>query len=222
MRDGNDLPLSHEAVYQYLELRARTEIRDPVLDAMESYAANRSIPLIGRAGGRFLEVSARAIGARRVFELGSGFGYSAYWFATAVGPAGEVVCTEKDADSSEAARELMDGTPQWTRIRYLEGDPGTALDATSGEFDVIFCDAIKSRYPELWKRSAERLRIGGLYVADNALWHGGVVSGQDVSEATVGFTQAILEHHRLIADDPRYITSMVPIRDGLLIALRVA
>ena len=89
-----------DAVESYLEL-ARTEHDEPVLVEMETRAAEHGFPIVGRATGRFLELAARAVGARRVMELGSGYGYSAYWFARAVGPDGEVVCTDGEPTPSQ-------------------------------------------------------------------------------------------------------------------------
>ncbi|MFP4312177.1 MAG: O-methyltransferase, partial [Nitriliruptoraceae bacterium] len=77
---------------------------DPVLDDMERRADALGFPIVGRAVGRFLELQARMVGARRVVELGSGFGYSAYWFAGAVtGLSGEVICTDTDPANAELA-----------------------------------------------------------------------------------------------------------------------
>jgi caffeoyl-CoA O-methyltransferase len=69
---------------------------EPVLQEMEAEGRDRGFPIIGRLCGVWLELLARSIGARRVFELGSGFGFSAYWFARAVGPGGEVHGTDGD------------------------------------------------------------------------------------------------------------------------------
>src|SRR5690554_799264 len=92
-----------EAVDDYLTDLARLGHDDPVLVDMEAYADRHGFPIVGRATGRFLELAARAVGARRVMELGSGYGYSAYWFARAVGPDGEVVCTDGDHRNAERA-----------------------------------------------------------------------------------------------------------------------
>jgi predicted O-methyltransferase YrrM len=69
---------------------------EPVLLEMEAEGKERQFPIIGRLVGVMVELLARSVGASRVFELGSGFGYSAYWFARAVGPGGEVHCTDGD------------------------------------------------------------------------------------------------------------------------------
>ena len=98
-----------DAVESYLTELARTEHEDPVLVEMEARADEYGFPIVGRATGRFLELAARAVGARRVMELGSGYGYSAYWFARAVGLDGEVVCTD--------AIRRTPGWPRATSVR---------------------------------------------------------------------------------------------------------
>ena len=77
-----------DGVENYLTDLARTEHEEPVLVEMEARASEFGFPSVGRATGRYLELVARAVGARRVMELGSGYGYSALWFARAVGPDG--------------------------------------------------------------------------------------------------------------------------------------
>ena len=111
-----------DAVESYLTELARTEHEDPVLVQMEARAAEHGFPIVGRATGRFLELAARAVGARRVMELGSGYGYSAYWFARAVGPDGEVVCTDGDPENAKLAEDYLSTAGVWDRVRYRVGD----------------------------------------------------------------------------------------------------
>ena len=99
--------LVHPEVDRYLARLA--EPSDPVLREMEKLGTERGFPIVGPQVGAMLEVLAAAIGARRVLELGSGFGYSAYWFARAVGPDGLVVLTEGSAQRAEEARVSMIG-----------------------------------------------------------------------------------------------------------------
>src|SRR5919112_1204260 len=105
-------------VEEYLTARAGLEHDDEVLRDMEARAKEHGFPIVGRASGRYLELVARAVGARRVMELGSGYGYSAYWFARAVGPTGEVVCTDGDADNAKLAEEYLGRAGAWDRVRY--------------------------------------------------------------------------------------------------------
>lgn len=215
MADG----IVSQAVEDYLDDLAHGD--DPTLTAMESLAEEwGGFPIVGRAAGALLELQARAIGAERVFELGSGFGYSAYFFARAVGAGGEVVCTDLGEANVEKAEGFLTAAGVWDRVTYHLGDAGEALDAVDGEFDVIFCDADKERYPEHWRRASERIRVGGLYLCDNTLWYGRVATGEPTPDQP-GWTEAIVEHNRLVSSDDRYLTSIAPIRDGVLIALRV-
>ena len=106
-------------------------------------------------------------------------------------------------------------------IRWHVGDAVTHLGAAPGEFDVVYNDIDKDGYPAAWMAARERIRVGGLYVCDNVLWSGRVAV-QDPDDPRPLYTQAVLEHNRLIAEDERFVSSIVPTRDGVFVALRVA
>lgn len=190
---------------------------EPVLLAMEAEGDERGFPIVGRAVGVTLELLARSIGARRVMELGSGYGYSAYWFARAVGLAGEVHCTEGDPANAATAERYLTDAGLWDRVTYHVGDAVEQLAATDGDFDVVFCDIDKPGYPAAWRAAAERIRVGGLYLCDNTLG-----TSNDTVLDDNDRTRAIKEHNRLIADDERYLSTLIPTRQGLLVALRTA
>jgi predicted O-methyltransferase YrrM len=190
---------------------------EPVLLEMEREASDRGFPIIERLCGVTIELLARSVGARRVFELGSGYGYSAYWFSRAVGAGGEVHCTDGDAGNEQKAEGYLERAGAWDRVRWHVGDAVTNLAAVDGEFDVVYNDIDKDGYPDAWRAARERIRVGGLYLCDNVLWSGRVL--EDEPDET---TRAILEHNRLIADDERFVSSIVPTRDGVMVALRVA
>jgi caffeoyl-CoA O-methyltransferase len=194
---------------------------EPVLLEMEAEGKERGFPIIGRLVGVTVELLARSVGAKRVFELGSGFGYSAYWFARAVGPSGEVHGTDGDPANEPKALDYLSRAGLAEPIRWHVGDAVTHLAAAPGEFDVVYNDIDKDGYPAAWMAARERIRVGGLYVCDNVLWSGRVAV-QDRDDPRPVYTQAILEHNRLIAEDDRFISSIVPTRDGVFVALRVA
>jgi len=197
------------------DLQARHD--EPILLEMEAEGKERDFPIVGRNVGVTLEVLARSIGARRVMELGSGFGYSAYWFARAVGPGGEVHCTDGDPGNATKAEAYLSRTGLWDRVTYHVGDAVEQMAGVDGAFDVVYDDIDKHGYPDAWLAARDRVRVGGLYVCDNVLW-----SGRVLDEEPDRDTAAILEHNRLIADDERFISTIVPTRDGVLVALRVA
>jgi len=198
-----------------------TRYDEPVLLEMEAEGKERGFPIIGRLVGVTVELLARSVGAKRVFELGSGFGYSAYWFARAVGPSGEVHGTDGDPANEPKALDYLSRAGLAEPIRWHVGDAVTHLGAAPGEFDVVYNDIDKDGYPAAWMAARERIRVGGLYVCDNVLWSGRVAV-QDRDDPRPVYTQAILEHNRLIAEDDRFISSIVPTRDGVFVALRVA
>jgi caffeoyl-CoA O-methyltransferase len=198
-----------------------TRYDEPVLLEMEGEGKERGFPIIGRLVGVTVELLARSVGAKRVFELGSGFGYSAYWFARAVGPSGEVHGTDGDPANEPKALDYLSRAGLAEPIRWHVGDAVTHLGAAPGEFDVVYNDIDKDGYPAAWMAARERIRVGGLYVCDNVLWSGRVAV-QDRDDPRPVYTQAILEHNRMIAEDDRFISSIVPTRDGVFVALRVA
>ncbi len=195
---------------------------EPVLLEMEREGSERDFPIVGRLVGVTIEVMARAVGARRVFELGSGFGYSGYWFSRAVGPEGELHLTDGDPENERKAMDYLGRAGLDGPVRFHVGDAVTSLGQTEGEFDVVYCDIDKHGYPEAWRAASERIRPGGLYICDNVLWSGRVVEGLAEEDRRPEWTEAIREHNRLIAEDERYLSTIVPTRDGVMVALRVA
>jgi caffeoyl-CoA O-methyltransferase len=195
----------------------QTRHDEPVLLEMEKEGRERNFPIVGRNVGVTLEVLARSINARRVMELGSGFGYSAYWFARAVGESGEVYCTDGDAMNAAKAEAYLERAGLVNRVTYHVGDAVEQMATIDGVFDIVYDDIDKDGYPDAWRAARERIRVGGLYICDNVLWSGRVVEPEPDRN-----TSAILEHNKLIAEDDRFVSTIVPTRDGVFVALRVA
>jgi predicted O-methyltransferase YrrM len=204
----------------YMEQRL-TRLDEPVLLEMEAHAKERGFPIVGRNVGVTLEVLARAVRAHRIMELGSGFGYSAYWHARAVGSEGEVHLTDGDPENELKAADYLKRAGLADRVRFHVGDAVQELGRLDGDFDVIFNDIDKDGYPDAWRAASDRIRRDGLYVCDNVLWYGRVAVGE-ADDPRPRYTEAVLEHNRLIAEDERYLSTIVPTRDGVMVAVRVA
>jgi caffeoyl-CoA O-methyltransferase len=192
--------------------------RDAEMRAMETHAEETSFPIVGPAAGHLCYQIARMIGARRVFELGSGYGYSTAWFARAVreNGGGEVHHVVWDEDLSARARTHLAQLGFNGIVRFEVSEAVEALARANGLFDLIFNDIEKERYPDALPVIEGKLRPGGVLIVDNALWHGRVFDRTDRSKATRG----VRELTRRLASDADWITSLVPIRDGLLVAMR--
>jgi predicted O-methyltransferase YrrM len=192
--------------------------RPAEMQAMEAYAKETNFPIIGPSSGYFCYQVARMIGARRVFELGSGYGYSTAWFAQAVreNGGGEVHHVVWDEQLSQKARGHLGALGFRDLVAYHVGEAVQALREASGPFDLIFNDIDKHGYPASLPVIAEKLRPGGALIIDNMLWHGGIFDQNEQSPDA----QGVREFTRLITTDPGWIASLVPIRDGLIVAYK--
>jgi caffeoyl-CoA O-methyltransferase len=190
--------------------------RDEVLAEMEDYATEHDVPIVGPAVARVLQQLAMMVNARRVFELGSAIGYSTIWWAQAVGEGGRVIYTDGDSKNAERARGYFSRAGVDNRITLHVGDALEFLSEQKEEFDVIFNDVDKDDYPRVLRLVAPRLRKGGLFITDNVLWSGRVAE-KNPKDAR---TKAILEFNRKLSDSKEFYTTILPIRDGLAVALK--
>jgi caffeoyl-CoA O-methyltransferase len=192
--------------------------REPELQRMEIYAREHRFPIIGPACGHLCYQLARTIGARRVFELGSGFGYSTAFFARAVKENGGGVVHHVvwDQQLSDLARGHLGALGYEDIVEYHVAEAIETLRRTDGPFDIIFNDIDKHAYPESLEAIEPKLRPGGLLIVDNMLWSGRIFDDADRSADTEG----IRAMTRAISRNGRWITSIVPIRDGLVVATR--
>jgi len=189
--------------------------RDAVLTEMEQYATEKSIPIVGPAVARVLQQLALMIKARKIFELGSAIGYSTIWWARAVGEGGTVVYTDGDSQNAERARGYFTRASVSKQIVLRTGDALEILSEEKQEFDIIFNDVDKEDYPRVLRLIAPRLRKGGLFITDNVLWSGRVAEKNPDAR-----TKAILEFNRKLYDSEDFYTTLLPIRDGLAVALK--
>ena len=190
--------------------------RDAVLTEMEDYAAAHNVPIVGPAVGRILQQLALMISAKTVFELGSAIGYSTIWWAQAVGEKGRVTYTDGDPKNAERARGYFDRAGVASRITIHTGDALEFLSEQKQEFDILFNDVDKTDYPRVLRLVSPRLRKGGLFITDNVLWSGRVAEKNPKSAET----KAILEFNRQLAASPDFLTTILPIRDGVAVALK--
>jgi caffeoyl-CoA O-methyltransferase len=214
------MDITNPAVEDYIRgLLARHD--EPVLLEMEAEGKEKGFPIVGRMVGVVLEILARSIGAKRVFELGSGYGYSGYWFSRAVGPDGELYLTDGDPENEKKAQDYLSRAGLWEPVMFHVGDAVTSLNATEGQFDIVYCDIDKHGYPEAWRAARDRIRPGGLWICDNTLWSGRVTEGFAEEDPRPEWTSAIKEVNQAVASDPDYLSTILPIRDGDTVALRL-
>ena len=208
--------LLSESLDRYLE--DLVPARGEELAKMEGEARRSGFPIIGPTCGHFCYLVTRLIGARQVFEMGSGYGYSTAWFARAVreNGGGRVVHTVWEAALSQQARAHLTTLGYADIVEYRVAEAAAELRGTDGPFDLIFLDVDKEAYPAALDVIEDRLRPGGVLLADNMLLSGSILKDGDRSPRT----QAVREFTRRIMEGDRWIGSIVPQRDGLLLAYR--
>jgi predicted O-methyltransferase YrrM len=190
--------------------------RDEVLAEMEAEAARRDIPIVGPAVARVFYQLVLISRAKTVFEMGSAIGYSTIWWARAVGEGGRVIYTDGDSKNAGQARQYFERAGVADRITIHVGDALELLSEQKQEFDVIFNDVDKEDYPRVLRIAPSKLRKGGLFLTDNVLWSGKVAQ-KDPADA---HTKAILEFNRQLYNSPDFFTTILPIRDGVAVALK--
>lgn len=197
---------------------------DPVLERMEEYGRERDFPIVGPNVGRFLRVATTMVGAERVFEFGSGFGYSAVWIAGALPPEGEIVLTDYDDENLDRAREFLDDAGYGPLSTLYSGDAIHAFEETSGPFDVVLIDHEKRRYVDAFDLAVERIPEGGLVVADNMM--AGPVDPEQVEAALDGdqpvdeTTAGIASYIERVRDDPSFETVLLPLGQGIAVSVK--
>jgi len=199
--------------------------RPPVLQEMERQAKERDIPIIGPAVARLLYQYARLINAKTVFEMGSAIGYSTIWWAEAVGPNGKVHYTDGSHKNAAEARGYFEHAEVADRIEVHTGDALELLSERKEQFDILFCDVDKHDYPRVFHMAAARVRKGGLFLTDNTLWSGRVAyaaGNPDLPRPeSDNNTAGVVELNRLLYASPDWYTTIIPLRDGVTVAMRL-
>ncbi len=192
--------------------------REPELQKMEEIAEKNDFPIIGPACGYYCYQLARMINAKSVFELGSGYGYSTAWFAKAIreNGGGIVHHTVWDDKLSKQARRHLSALGSADVVQFHNAEAVETLRQTPGPFDIIFNDIDKEGYPDSLPVIKEKLRHGGVFIIDNMLWHGQTLDPSD-HEST---TEAIRRFTHDITHDSDWIVSLIPARDGMIVAYK--
>lgn len=208
-----------DAIERYLAGLNRRN--DPVLDAMAAEGRRRELPIVHPETGRLLQMLVASTGARRVLEIGTSIGYSTVWMARALPSDGLLITFEREHDLAMEARANFARAGVTSVANVMVGDASRLVSKVAGPFDLIFQDGDKLLYEPLLDRLLALLRPGGLLVADNALWRGEVVPGYvDRPHYPPDTTAALAAYNQRLASDPRVLSLVLPIGDGVSMAVK--
>src|SRR3989338_8824060 len=175
-------------------------VEDPTLSEMGELGEKINFPLVGPLVGRFLYQLAKLTGAKKIFEMGSGFGYSALWFALALPEDGVVHLTDPSQKNSELAKRFFLQANLAHKARFHVGDALEILPRIHENFDIIFIDIEKELYPKALDLAKPKINTGVLLIADNLLWFGQILEKQGD-----GSTEAIKEFNQKLFNDCNFI-----------------
>ena len=190
---------------------------DPFLEAMEERAQETGVPIVDRLVGRLLHILTQLKKPRLVVELGSGFGYSSYWFARALDHQGKVVLTDYSEQHMAYARKIFSKAGLSERTEFRVGD-ALRIGGEYENIDLLFIDIDKYQYLEAIKVMLPKLAENALVIADNALWHG------TVAEENSEFKDsgAVRQFNEFMFSHGDFFTTIVPLRDGVLLAYKLS
>ena len=181
----------------------------------EAHYEDKSM-LSGFFQGRVLSMLSHMIRPNTVLEIGTYLGYSALCLAEGLTDGGKVITLDIQEDTNAVARSFVAKTQFKDNIEFILGPATDIIPNLSGPFDLVFIDADKPNYSNYYNLVFDKVRPGGFIIADNVLWSGKVAE-KNPTEAS---TKAILEFNRLLYSTPNLLTTILPIRDGIAVALK--
>ena len=208
-----------EQLYRYITDLFAPE--DALLRDLPDDADKQGVPMIhiSPEQGKFLQVLMKAVGARKVLEIGSLFGYSTIWLARALPPEGKLITLELNPLHVKVTRQNIARAGLADRVEVREGLALNLLRSLDAEapFDVAFLDAVKSEYVDYLEHALRLVRPGGLIIGDNASAHGDVWQTTPAEDA--GFVSAMRAFNHRMATEPRLTSLLVPISDGMCVGV---
>lgn len=193
---------------------------DPLLREMEDYGGDHNVPSADREVALFVEITARAINAKRALEIGMAIGYTTTHLARAVGDDGLVVTIDPSDEMIQAAEGYLTRAGVRERVRIERGKALDVIPQLKDTFDLLFIDALKEEYEDYLKLSLPRLRRGGVVIVDNLLW-GGQVAGEIRSPDQESSTNALREFNKYFVNHPKLRAEVLSVGDGLGYAVKI-
>ena len=166
--------------------------------------------LSGAYQGRLLALLTKLISPKQILEIGTYTGYSALCMAEGLNPNGRIDTIDINEELMDIQRRYFDTAGFGKQITQHLGNAAEIIPSIKGTFDLVFIDADKEQYPRYFDLVVNRVRSGGLIIADNVLW-----SGKVVNSAKDEATKALQVFNKKVAEDPRVETVLLPVRDGL-------
>ncbi|AQS94507.1 methyltransferase [Polaribacter sp. BM10] len=171
--------------------------------------------LSGAFQGRILSMITKLIQPKSILEIGTYTGYSALCLAEGLHKDGEIITLDKNEELETLQNKYFEKSGFRNKITQHVGNAIEIIPTLDKKFDLVFIDADKSNYINYFHLIIDKMNSGGIILSDNVLWSGKVVEELDPKDKD---TKVLLEYNRLLNEDERIETVLLPIRDGLTIS----
>ena len=171
--------------------------------------------LSGNYQGRLLSLLSKMLNPKRILEIGTYTGYSALCLAEGLTADGELHTIDINEELYDLQKKYFEASPWKEQIKQHLGDATEIVPSLKGDFDLVFIDADKPNYPTYYRLVIDKMKSGGIILSDNVLWSGKVI--QEIQEDDES-TKALLDYNKMLVEDERLETVMLPVRDGLTIS----
>ncbi|MEX0291240.1 MAG: O-methyltransferase [Flavobacteriaceae bacterium] len=172
--------------------------------------------ITGHFQGRVLSLLSKLIKPKYILEIGTYTGYSALCLAEGIQEGGELHTIDINEELIEIQRKYFDQSPKGAQITQHHGNALEIIPNLDRVFDLVFIDAEKREYPRYFELVMQKVKKGSVILSDNVLWSGKVVETPDKKDIA---TKTLLEYNKMLKEDPRVETVILPIRDGLTLSL---
>lgn len=192
---------------------------DEKLEVFRKECEERGLPIIHKEVGQFIKLVISQLNAKSIIEVGCNVGYSSIFMSHVMNNEGKVVTMERSEKFYEEALQNIKRFKLENNIDVHFGDATEILDKIEGNFDIAFIDAAKSYYKLFFDKCCEKMKSGGIILSDNVLYQGMIASDELVVRRKKTLVRNLRNYLEYISHDSRYITSVLPLGDGLAVTL---
>lgn len=210
--------ITHDYMEEYI--RSLIGEHKGTLKELEDYAHDNLVPIVHKEVAKFLELIIKMKKPLKILELGTAIGYSAIFMSLSSKGKSDITTIERDPKMIELAKGNIEKYGFEDKIHIIEGDCLDILEKIDNKYDLIFMDAGKGHYNHFLPHCMRLLNEDGVIVADNALFRGMVASDELVERRKITIVKRMRKYLEIISDNKKFITSVIPMGDGIAVTMR--
>ncbi|KAF5043954.1 putative O-methyltransferase/MSMEI 4947 [bioreactor metagenome] len=209
--------INRDYIDTYIQNLIKNE--DEKLENFRQQCVERGLPIIHKEVGQYLRLVINQLHARSIIEVGTNVGYSSIFMSMVMKNEGKVVTLERSEKFYEEALKNIQSFNLEKNIDVHFGDAVENLDKIEGTFDIAFIDAAKSYYRTFFDKCSMKMKSGGIIISDNVLYQGMIATDELVVRRKKTLVRNMRNYLEYISNDERYITTVLPLGDGLAVTL---